>query len=231
MKHKLLAVLMAAIIMMASMPELIAQADTIGREAKACSELGILLGADKGGVTAQYLSNIPTRLQAYIIALRLKGLYDEAGKFESIKNFSDASAAGWAKNYLAYAKNYPELGWTGYSDGRFGVNDKINAQAFYKVLLETLGYKQNVDFAYARTLEFADKIGLIENAQKIASIKSFTINDIAKGIYAALNTNIAGTTKLVDSGCKGLHRKRLRRRFQCFLQFIPMIDQNTNTGF
>ena len=153
MKHKLLAFLMAAVLMLTSLPGITVQAeDTIGREAKACSELGILLGSDKSGVTAQYLSNIPTRLQAYVIALRLKGLYAEAGKFVSSKNFLDASAAGWAKNYLAYAKNYPELGWTGYSDGRFGVNDNINAQAFYKVLLETLGYKQNVDFTYAKTL-------------------------------------------------------------------------------
>ena len=69
---RLLAVLMAAIFLMTSMPVLNAQPDTISREAKACRELGILLGADKSGVTAQYLSNNPTRLQAYIIA---KGIY------------------------------------------------------------------------------------------------------------------------------------------------------------
>lgn len=230
MKHKLLAFLMAAVLMLASLPGITVQAeDTIGKEAKACSELGILLGSDKSGVTAQYLSNIPTRLQAYIIALRLKGLYDEAGKFVSSKNFLDASAAGWAKNYLAYAKNYPELGWTGYSDGRFGVNDKINAQAFYKVLLETLGYKQNVDFTYAKTLEFADKIGLIKSVQEIAAIKSFTINDIAKGIYAALNTNIAGTDKkLVDFlASKGVFtpEKVEAAGFNTNLQFTPMVDR------
>jgi len=228
-KKRLLAVLMAAVLMLASLPGINVQADTIGKEARACSELGILLGEGKSGVTAEYLSNTPTRLQAYIIALRLKGLYDEAGKFVSNKNFTDASAAGWAKNYLAYAKNYPELGWTGYSDGRFGVNDKINAQAFYKVLLEILGYKQNVDFTYARTLEFADKIGLIENAQKIAKIELFTINDIAKGIYAALNTNIAGTDKkLVDFlASKGVFapEKVEAAGFNAYLQFTPMIDK------
>ncbi len=204
-KSKVLALLMAAIIVIASMPGITVQADTIGKEAQACKNLGILLGADKSGVTSQYLSAIPTRLQAYIIALRLKGLYEEAGKYSSSTTFTDASAAGWAKNYLAYAKNSPELGWTGYPNGSFGVNDKINAQAFYKVMLETLGYKQNVDFTYAKTLEFADKIGLVDDAGEIAAIKSFTINDIAKGIYRALNTNVAGTDKklialLVDKG-------------------------------
>jgi len=229
MKHRLLAVLMAAIILMASLSGITVQAeDTIDKEAMICKELGILIGSDKSGVTAQYLANIPTRLQAYIIALRLKGLYDEAGKFESIKNFSDASAAGWAKNYLAYAKNHPELGWGGYSDGRFGVNDKINAQAFYKVLLETLGYKQDVDFTYARTLEFADKIGLVDNAQEIAAIKSFTINDIAKGIYGALNTNVAGADKKLVSFLedKGIFRSKSVEAagFNAFLRITPVVD-------
>jgi hypothetical protein len=205
MKHRLLAVIMAAVLMLASLPGITVQADTIGKEAQACKNLGILLGADKSGVTTQYLSAIPTRLQAYIIALRLKGLYEEAGKFTSGNNFVDASGAAWAKNYLAYAKNSPELGWTGYPDGRFGVNDKINGQAFYKVMLETLGYKQNVDFTYAQTLDFADKIGLLDDAAEMKAIKSFTINDIAKGIYGALNTNLADSDKklvdfLVDKG-------------------------------
>lgn len=229
-KHKLLAVLMASLLMLASLSGIAVQAeDTIGKEAKACSELGILLGSDKSGVTAQYLSNIPTRLQAYIIALRLKGLYGQAGNFESSLNFKDASAAGWAKNYLAYAKNTPELGWTGYSDGRFGVTDNINAQAFYKVLLETLGYKQNVDFTYAETFEFAYKIGLIENVKEIGSMKSFTINDIAKGIYAALNSNIAGTdNKLVDflANKKVFAAEKVEAvGFNSYLQFNTMIDQ------
>ncbi len=205
MKHRLLAVLMSAILLFASLPGITVQADTIGKEALACRELGILLGSDKSGVTAQYLAQIPTRLQAYIIALRLKGLYEEAGKYTSGMNFKDASAAAWARNYLAYAKNTPELGWTGYPDGSFGVNDKINTQAFYKVLLESLGYRQNVDFTYAQALDFADKIGLVDDAAEIAALKSFTINDIAKGIYMALNTNVAGTDKrlvelLVDKG-------------------------------
>ncbi len=199
-KHKLLAVLMVTIFMLASLPGVTVQAvDTIGKQAQACKELGILLGADKSGVTTQYLATIPTRLQAYIIALRLKGLYEEAGKFTGTNNFTDDFLVDWAKNYLAYTKNTPELGWTGYTDGSFGVNDKISDQAFYKVMLETLGYKQNIDFSYAQTLDFADKIGLVEDSAEIKAINSFTTNDIVKGIYRALSTNVAGTDKkLVD---------------------------------
>ncbi len=73
-KRKMLAVLMAAVIMIASMPGLAVQADTIGKEAQACKDLEILIGADASGVTSQYLSTTPTRIQAFIIVLRLKGL-------------------------------------------------------------------------------------------------------------------------------------------------------------
>ncbi|HYF84144.1 MAG TPA: hypothetical protein VEB00_14075 [Clostridia bacterium] len=197
-KQKMLAVLMAAIIMIASMPGLSVQADSIGKEAQACKELGILIGADEG-VTSQYLSTAPTRIQAYIISLRLKGLYNEAGAYESSANFKDAALAGWAKNYLAYAKNKPELGWGGYPDGSFAPADKISGQAFYKVMLETLGYKQGLDFTYPETLEFAEEIGLVSNADTIAKIKSFTVNDIAKGIYSALNTKPADSSKKLIS--------------------------------
>lgn len=205
MKQKLLAVLMAAVLMLAPFQGIAVQADSIGVEAKACESLGILLGDGANGVTTEYLNTIPTRLQAYIIALKLKGLYNEAGKYTSSNNFKDATEAAWAKNYLAYAKNTPELGWTGYPDGRFGVNDKINGQAFYKVLLEILGYKQNVDFTYAETMTFAQKIGLVGNAGEITTEKTFTTNDIAKGVFRALSTKVAGkdlrlVDELVDKG-------------------------------
>lgn len=198
-KHRILAVFMAVIIMVASMPGLPVQADSIGKEAQACKDLGILIGEDATGVTSKYLEKTPTRIQAYIISLRLKGLYSEAGEYESSVNFIDAVSAGWAENFLAYAKNNPDLGWGGYPDGSFGVADKISGQAFYKVMLETLGYRQGSDFEYAETLEFAEEIGLVSNAASIAKIKSFTVNDIAKGIYNALNTKPADEdTSLVN---------------------------------
>lgn len=198
-KQKVIALFMSVIIMAASMSGLTVQADSLGKEAQACKELGILIGEDASGVTTAYLAKTPTRLQAYIISLRLKGLYDEAGEYESSRNFTDASKAGWAENFLAYARNNPELGWGGYPDGSFGVVDKINGQAFYKVMLETLGYRQGTDFEYAEALEYAEELGLVKNADTIAGKKSFTVNDIATGIYNALNTKPADSeNNLID---------------------------------
>ncbi|MEA4848047.1 MAG: hypothetical protein VB106_12520 [Clostridiaceae bacterium] len=198
-KRKMLAVLMAAVIMIASMPGLAVQADTIGKEAQACKDLEILIGADASGVTSQYLSTTPTRIQAFIIVLRLKGLYGEASKYEGEENFKDADTAGWAKSYMAYAKSHPDLGWGGYPDGTFAPTAKINGQAFYKVMLETLGYRQDVDFTYAETLEFAEDIDLVKDAGDIEKISSFTVNDIAVGIYDALNTKPADSDKKLIS--------------------------------
>lgn len=194
-KRKMLAVFMAAVVMIASMPGLVVQADSIGKEAQACKELGILIGADADGVTSEYLSTTPTRIQAFIIVLRLKGLYAEATEYEGEDNFIDASASGWAKNYMAYAKDNPGLGWQGNPDGTFAPTQNINGQAFYKVMLETLGYKQNIDFTYADTLKFAQSIGLVKKADDIAKLKTFTVNDVAMGIYSALNTKPKNSDK------------------------------------
>lgn len=195
MGKRMTAVLLAIVMVIAQMGSINLYADSIGKEADACKELGILIGADASGVTSEYLSTTPTRIQAFIIVLRLKGLYSEATEYEGTNNFKDASTSSWAKNYMAYAKSKPELGWQGNPDGTFAPSANINGQAFYKVMLETLGYKQDIDFTYANTLRFAQSIGLVKNADDIAKLKTFTVNDVAKGIYGALNTKPKNSSK------------------------------------
>lgn len=197
--RKLLAMVIAIVLVVSGLPLGNVYADSIGKEASACKELGILIGADSTGVTPAYLATAPTRIQAFIIFLRLKGLYNEATSFQSDKNFSDASTAGWASNYMAYAKNKPELGWVGYPDGTFAPGKQLDGKAFYKVMLETLGYKQDIDFIYDDSLKFAQQLGIIANASEIAAIKSFTVNDVAKGIYNTLNTKPKGSDKKLIS--------------------------------
>lgn len=195
MGKRMTAILVALVLIIVQFGSPQLYADSIGKEASACKELGILIGADASGVTSEYLSTVPTRIQAFIIVLRLKGLYSEATEFEGEDNFVDASASGWAKNYMAYAKSNPSLGWQGNPDGTFAPSQKINGQAFYKVMLETLGYKQDIDFTYADTLKFAQSIGLVKSADEIAKLQTFTVNDVAKGIYGALNTKPKNSDK------------------------------------
>lgn len=199
LRKKVLAIAMVIAIAFTSIPLIGVSADSISKEAAACKELGILIGADSGGVTSAYLSTTPTRIQAFIIFLRLKGLYNDASVYVGENNFKDAASTGWASAYMAYAKSKPDLGWRGRPDGTFAPGEKIDVQAFYKVMLETLGYKQDVDFKYADTLKFAQQIKLITNASQTAQIKNFTVNEVAKAIYNTLNTKpVNSSKKLID---------------------------------
>jgi len=173
-------------------------ADTISKEAKACETLGILKGSNLNeGVTSEYLATTPSRLTALIIFLRIKGLEGEALTYYGENNFTDAKDLEWVvgRNYLAYAKDNPQLGWIGSNDGKFYPNNPIDAKAFYKVMLETLGYKQDLDFTYADTLKFAQSISLISSASSMEKKTNFTVDDVAKAIYNTLNTKPKGKNK------------------------------------
>lgn len=197
-KFKLTALLIAVILISGSILPSGVFADTIGKEAKACEALEILVGPDAdAGVTSAYLATIPSRLQAFIISLRLQGLDGEALTYNGNDNFIDAGDLQWVvgRNYLAYAKDNPKLGWIGGTDGKFLPNKSIDAKAFYKVMLETLGYKQDLDFTYGDTLKFAEAVNLLTSASSIEKLKSFTVNDVAKAIYSTLNSKPKGETK------------------------------------
>jgi hypothetical protein len=197
-KKRCFAFLIALTLIAASVMPTAAFADTISKEAKACKELGILIGKDiSTGVTSEYLAETPTRIQALIIFLRIQGLDDEALTYDWDKNFDDADNYDWVvgRNYLGYAKENPDLGWIGSTDGKFYPNNTIDSKAFYKVMLESLGYNQDIDFDYSETLDFAQSIGLLSNAKTMEKLKDFTIDHVAKAIYATLGTKPKGEKK------------------------------------
>lgn len=179
--------------------------DTLGEDAQICADLGMLKG-ETGTVDAAYVATAPTRLQAAVMFLRLKGLEAEALAFTGEDNFADGNIA-WAEgaNLLAYLKANPQLGWIG--DGtNFNPTGAMTAQAYYKVLLEALGYKQNTaevvgDFAYADVIAFAAEKGLA----KVAAVENYTVNDLAIATVEALKLNVKGgeatlIASLVEAG-------------------------------
>jgi len=179
--------------------------DAIGAEAQICANLGMLKG-ETGTVDAAYTATAPTRLQAAVMFLRLKGLEAEALAFTGEENFADGNIA-WAEgaNLLAYLKANPQLGWQG--DGtNFNPNGAITAKEYYKVLLEALGYKQTTpevvgDFGWDNVLEFAAEKGL----SKAAGVDSYTVNDLAIATVEALKLEMkeGGKTlvaSLVEAG-------------------------------
>jgi len=176
----------------------------LGAEAQTCADLGMLKGST-GTVDAAYVATAPTRIQAAVMFLRLKGLEAEAMAFTGEANFPDADKAAWAKPVMAYLKANPQLGWVG-TNGEFNPTGAMTAQAYYKVMLEALGYKQNTaevvgDFAYADVLTFAASKGLT----KVAAVTNFTVNDLAVATVEALNAKVKDGSKtlvasLVEAG-------------------------------
>jgi len=170
-----------------------AETATIRTDADVAGELGLLIG-DGNGLTAEYLAKPATRLQAALISLRLTGALDEATAFEGAANFADKHLVN-AQNQaaLAYLKAHPELGWQGGGDGTFDPLGAISSQQFYKVVLETLGYRSGVDFAYEDTEAFAKSKGLAQ----IAGNDRLTNAHIATALVEALSARTSGGATLL----------------------------------
>lgn len=178
----------------------------LSTEAKACVDLGMLKGPT-GTVDVAYTETEPTRLQVAIIFLRLKGLEAEALGFSGASNFIDANEVNWdgGRAVMAYLKAHPELGWIG-NNGYFNPNSLMSMQAYYKVLLESLGYTQasngiSGDFTWDNTLQFA----ATKSLKRVASVTRFTVNDMAIATIEALKAKMKGSTKtlaedLVEKG-------------------------------
>lgn len=190
---KTLAILLALVMVFSSITVAFAE-ETLPADAKACTDLGMLVGAGNG-VTVDYLKVAPTRIQAAVMVLRLKGLEATAKAFTGTDNFADANQAAWAAPIMAYLKANPQLGWIG-NAGNFDPNGAMDAKSYYKVMLETLGYKQNTtevigDFTYANTLEFAATKGLV----KVATATNFTVGDLATATIETLKATVKGSEK------------------------------------
>ncbi len=208
-KKRVLSLILALTMVLSTVPTVFAGAmAAIGTDAKIISDIGVLSGDSADGVTAEYLAKETTRIQAAIMYLRLQGLEKEALAYKGTANFKDSNTMAWAggKAVMAYLKANPELGWIGSEDGKFGPTDKITARQYYKVMLESLGYRQTTanadgDFEWKDVLSFAESKGL----KKIAGITDFTNNDLAIATVEALRVRVKGTTvtlavQLCDAG-------------------------------
>lgn len=199
------AITILALVLGTVMPIPVSAADDLGYEGRICRDLGILKG-DTGVVDSAYLRTKPSRLQAAIMFLRLKGKEQAALSYEGSSNFRDAGEIAWkeGRNVLSYLKSHPELGWIG--DGmNFMPYKLIDSRAYYKVLLESLGYRQKNggigDFTWEGVLRFAEDKGL----ERVADIRSFTVGSLAIATVEALQTEIRGSDRklieyLVDTG-------------------------------
>lgn len=178
--------LLAVIVTVCVLATMTVPAFAAASDAEICEALDILRG-DGAGVTDTYLAKGTERYQAAILYLRLIGKEDEAIAFTGEENFDDADLiyAG-GQRILAYLKANPDLGWTGVGGNKFEPTNPASAQMIYKVLLEALGYKQDVDFTWAETLDFAAEKGLSE----IADVAELTNADVATALVEGLKAKV-----------------------------------------
>ncbi|HQJ91430.1 MAG TPA: S-layer homology domain-containing protein, partial [Clostridia bacterium] len=123
--------------------------------------MNLFRGDTAEGLTATYLAKAPDRKTAARLLLRFTGLEEASDAYTGTATFPDAtSATVYWQPMIGYLKANPGAGFGGYEDGTFRPNDPMTAQAFYKVLLTILGYKQDTDFTWAQTITFAASKGL-----------------------------------------------------------------------
>ncbi len=164
-------------------------------DAEKLEAMNLFRGDSAEGLTQTYLAKRPDRKTAARLLLRFTGLEEDADAYKSSNTFSDASdATVYWQNMLAYLKNHPDAGFVGYPDGTFKPNQEMEAQAFYKVLLEVLGYKQDVDFTWADTFTFAESVGL----KKLKGKKLINNNEAAIAMVEALNANTTEGKALIN---------------------------------
>ncbi len=204
-KKIIIAVLLCITLILGLIP-VQAYSNTLSEDVQIIASLGMLKGDGKG-ITEEYVQTTPTRLQAAIMFLRLKGLESDALKFRGIANFSDANDISWSggKAIMAYLKAHPELGWQGDGINFYPLNN-ISSKEYYKVMLETLGYRQTKegalgDFTWSNALDFAHNLGM----GKSAYVNYFVISELATVTVEALKAKIKDEdksliNKLVDDG-------------------------------
>ena len=192
---KILAVILAISMIAVLFTAVPASAETLTDPQKLAA-MNLFRGDSADGLTPQYLAKAPDRKTAARLLLRFTGLEEAADAYTGTATFSDAtSATVYWQPMIGYLKANPSAGFGGYEDGTFRPNDAMTAQAFYKVLLTILGYKQDTDFTWAQTFTFAASKGL----SKIANKTSLTNADAATAMVEALNANTKAGEKLVNA--------------------------------
>jgi len=165
-------------------------------EVKILADLGIIDMGEE--ITSQHVEEEVDRLTAAISILKLQGRYHIAMAYHSTYTFTDSYTVPWAegKNVLAYIKAKRML--SGNEAGEFMPFAKISEKEYYRLLLDTLGYKQTTDkvagdYSWDNILEFAGRIGL-----RPVGTDRFTLEHMSKATVEAMKTKMKDGIVLVD---------------------------------
>ncbi|MBQ8577494.1 MAG: S-layer homology domain-containing protein [Clostridia bacterium] len=163
--------------------------------AKELYNIGIL----RGDGTSFNLEQVPDRIQACVMVVRMRGEEEaalaayEAGEITC--PFTDITdAQEWAKPYLAWL--YEKKITLGTGDGKFG-NAVCTPQMYTTFMLRALGYVDTGDTGTVLDFTFADALAFAE--EKALWDDTLAAEDFTRGIMAAVTyQTLAADTKATD---------------------------------
>lgn len=182
---------LAALLLVTSVPNVLANATTSQDKLNKLVELSVIFGEGDGVDGTKTM----TRYRSIAMMLRLKGLEADmqAFDYEGKENFADAAGkSGYVQKLMAYIKANPELGVVGYPDGTFKPLESISAQEHTRIMLEVLGYVAGTDYNWSTVAEKAVEVGLATSVTGIEEDTDFNVYDLATLTYDGLSLNAKG---------------------------------------
>ncbi|MEA4988644.1 MAG: HAD family acid phosphatase [Anaerovorax sp.] len=174
---KILVLILVMLVMNTTCTVGFAAGPSVPENIKLLHTLGILEGSD-GTLNSIDIQKPVTRLTAAIVQLKLLGLEETASVYTGNKNYADVSKTPWARHYLAYIYDHPELGWVTNQDN-FDSFAKISGEELTEIMLSILKETKYTESA----VKYANQIGIrsakdssIVNMSQFANIVAETLN-------------------------------------------------------
>lgn len=159
--------------------------------ASALKTLSLFKGTDTGYGGGFDLEEVPTRIQALIMLIRLLGEEDEALACTASAPFKDIAAGYWGRPYIAYAY---EKGYTnGVEGGNFAPDRSASEGMYVEFVLRALGYSDTEQTDVSTAADRALSAGVLTAGERAAlRANDFLRADIAYLSWYALGAPLPG---------------------------------------
>lgn len=190
MKKKVIALILAVLMVVSCAPFGMAYTTEAMQAATHLNQLGLFAGSgtNPDGSPNFDLDAKPTRVQGIVMLLALMG---ERSKATSAYTSPFTDVPGWAKNYVNYAYTKKYTG--GVSSTRFGTNNPVTSNQYLTFVLAAMGYSSRTDFNWKDPFTLSDSLGITSGEYNANS--KFTRGDMCIISYNALNAKIKGSDK------------------------------------
>lgn len=162
----------------------------------ALKHLGLFKGSNTGYGSGFDLEDMPTRLQAIIMFVRIMGEEEEALAWTKGTHFKDVTPGSLGEKYVGYAYSKGYTG--GYSDGTFRPSQRTNARQYVEFVLRAMGYS-SIQPDLSQTMNRAVANGVLTQAEAdLLQNETFLRADLAYVSFAALKAKLPNSQKTLS---------------------------------